>query len=89
MRILFRMIDSMKRNDLEVYNFIVEIGKKSKEHVNHELQLFYLKDEIQDLLYKEDPESKISEGTKEIFLRTFFLMQDFFSYTLKTKRQQI
>ncbi len=40
-------------------------------------------------MYGEDPESKITEGTKELFLRTFFLMHDFFAYTLKTKKEMI
>ena len=51
--------------------------------------MFYLKQEVQDFLYKQDPVSKVTEGTKELFLRTFFLMHDFFRYTLLTKRQQI
>lgn len=52
--LLFKMIDMLKSDDNEAYDFIAAIGN-FEEDVN----IYYLKDKINDFLYKEDPNSSI------------------------------
>jgi hypothetical protein len=50
------------------------------------LQLYNIKEEVDRFLYGADPESKITYQTRELFLKTFFLMHDYFAFLLKTKK---
>lgn len=51
--------------------------------------MYNIKEEVDRFLYGQDPESKISDQTRETFLKTFFLMHDYFAFLLKTKKKEI
>ncbi|TNV80659.1 hypothetical protein FGO68_gene3198 [Halteria grandinella] len=82
-RIIFKIIDTLKGDDNRVYAFLTQISTKQQEHFTHELQLYTVKDEVEHFLYDKDPASQVSQGTKELFLRMFFLMHELFEYTLE------
>lgn len=82
-RIIFKIIDTLKGDDNRVYALLTQISTKQQEHFNHELQLYTVKDEVRHFLYDQDPSSQVSQGTKELFLRMFFLMHELFEYTLE------
>lgn len=51
--------------------------------------MYNIKDEVDRFLYGKDLESKISDQTRELFLKTFFLMHDYFAFLVKTKNKEI
>lgn len=51
--------------------------------------MYNIKDEVDRFLYGKDLESKISDQTRELFLKTFFLMHDYFAFLVKTKKKEI
>ena len=75
---IFRVLSYYKHSDNLAYAFLEQLGQ-----FREELNLFYLKDKIDEFLYKEDPESDIKIGTKEYFLMTFHLRHDAFEFNLK------
>ena len=77
-----KIIESLKSDDSKVEAFINDIKTEQEGTVLMELQLQIVKQELNDFLYKEDPTSKISTGTKMLFLQTFLLAHDLFKYTL-------
>eukprot|EP00347_Sterkiella_histriomuscorum_P017753 403348128 len=75
--IIFKILDSLKHDDALAYDFIEKIAACPDE-----INIFYLKEEIDKFLYSQDPDSDIKQGTKLLFMQVFELPHDAFEYNL-------
>ena len=83
------MLDQMKGEDKMVHDFIESIFSERVGRRLEELHLFTTKEELHNFLYKDDPTSKISVETKAKFLCSFFLMHDYFRFSVRLRDMPI